>query len=380
MVQALLICDLTYTLTSLIGAAYLVGTFGPRNILLFSSFLYVMGAVTLAVATGVHNQDAVLGLIITGSFFRGLASSSGWVAQGVYFATCAERYAKATGSETSATNSRLASYFATSRMVCLGLTYLVSSMLLQFTSMTDTGLFIFFGTTTLLSSLIMYVSLPDLPPEDVKLDSSQTSHVMSERVLPVLIMTVSDLVSICISPIIITYGFTRIFVGVIVNDRVAAASFSTYIIGYLNVLYTVTGALVAIPMANYLTISAGVAVGSAAYIMLAICFCLFSYNQLGHSDNIWLLYVLYGIGRTSFESTVKAIYADLYPQKRAVAFAQLSFICGLSSTIFSFVEADMHRSALAILILVPACCMFPGYFAGLRLNGHGGGATTKHLI
>ena len=78
------------------------------------------------------------------------------------------------------------------------------------------------------------------------------------------------------------------------------------------------------------------------------------------------LYILYGVGRTQWEATNKAIFADFFPggTDRAAAFASLNFVRSVSAALLSIVVSiDADVVGLAITLLFPVALSIPGYYA-----------------
>lgn len=359
---------LTYMVSALLFAALFVDAFGPHKMMIFSQACFASFSLCLIVALWTTNYDAQWFLLMLGSILKGFGSPIGWVSQGVYFATYAELYAKKSSSTILEANGLLAGYFATSRIGIQGIFYLLSSILLEFTHLTDQDLFIVFGLMSFAALASVVLFLQDLPMAQKVKKELPTCRELYERVMPVLTMAVTDLVAICVSPLTISFGCLQIFMFVYVNEKVASDNFPVYTVGYLNVIYTAVNVLVSIPVAIYCSRTTAVVIGAVAYLLLAIAFMSFTDDQLGVSQYIWMLYVLYGIARMSWESTTKAIYADLYPDNRSVAFAHLSFLNGLSSGIFSFLVGNMSGLSLGVCLFVPAVLMVPGYLMALRLR------------
>jgi hypothetical protein len=302
---------------------------------------------------------------------KGFASPIAWVAQGVFFATYAEQYSLITGVEVEEANKMFASYFASIMLSGFALFFLISSILLQFTSISGVDIFIVNGGCMVASTLFMFLFLKPLTTTTKKLKPDNTlklkNESISDRVFAVLVMSSTDVISMCIAPLTLTFGFVRIFMFVVVDEKVAA-NFSTETVGYMNVLYAATTAITALPMAKYFSLSTAVAVGSLSYMLLALAFAVFTPSQICESQYIWIVFVLYGLGSTSFESSTRAIYADLFPHKKAVAFAHLTLFSGMASTIASFIEANVSTTAMGVIMLVPAVFMLPGYTAALALQ------------
>jgi hypothetical protein len=89
---------------------------------------------------------------------------------------------------------------------------------------------------------------------------------------------------------------------------------------------------------------------------------------LGKWRDIWVIYVLYGFGRLTWENTAKAIFADFFTGKdRTSAFSNLNFAIGLSSTVFAFVVGDFGKVDLSIAIIVPAAAIVPCFYLSSSL-------------
>jgi hypothetical protein len=82
-------------------------------------------------------------------------------------------------------------------------------------------------------------------------------------------------------------------------------------------------------------------IGSFCYALVSGAFIEFKDSQMGHWKYVWAIYMLYGVGRISWETTTKAIVADFYPSSKAAAFSNLNFVAGLASTIYSFIVSDL---------------------------------------
>ena len=111
------------------------------------------------------------------------------------------------------------------------------------------------------------------------------------------------------------------------------------------------------------------ALSTICYILIASAYISFSNAQIGKWKYVAPMFCLYGGARLIWESTLKAIVADFFPEKEelSTAFATLGFVSGLSATIFSFVIVYVDRQDLAIMVLVPAVLIVPGFRAALAI-------------
>lgn len=215
----------TYTLTSLLCAAPFVERFGARDMMLISFIFYFLYLVFFVIGSQVDDVTTRWFFVITGAIFGGIASGIGWVSQGVYFATSAEYYTKEKGMTKHEANSMFASYFASickcqpmstgvfinttkhHRYIDIGfqsLLYLLSSLLLEFTSFSEEDLFIVYSILTFLCLILVSLYLVQLPSKPD--EASSMDHIKA-----VVMMTFTDVRAITIAPMAITFGFISVF-------------------------------------------------------------------------------------------------------------------------------------------------------------------------
>jgi len=355
---------LSYMICSLTISAIVVDKYGARKMMLFCLICFSSFSFCGVIALYWPNIYVQWVLMMTGSILKGIGSPIGWVAQGVYFATYAEYYAKDNDLEVDTINKQFATYFGIARIGFQGFFYLLSSVLLEFTDMDPEDLFLLYFGVSMISLIVTWMYLDELIIKD---DKKNDESIMT-RLFEVMKITTTDPVAICISPMTISFGFVSIFVFVYLNDNIGADYFGTYAIGYLNVLASAAAVLSSIIVSYFFVHSYSIGLGSLCYMLLSLAFMVFSNEQMGKWKYVWMLYCLYGIGRITWESTTKAIYADLYPHKRSIAFANLTFLTGLSSTVFSFLSSDISELALAICMFIPASLMVPGYLYALKIR------------
>mmetsp|Transcript_755 Transcript_755/g.1140 ORF Transcript_755/g.1140 Transcript_755/m.1140 type:complete len:229 (+) Transcript_755:121-807(+) len=80
-------------------------------------------------------------------------------------------------------------------------------------------------------------------------------------------------------------------------------------------------------------------IGAVCFVFVALMSFLLEDGPLRHI--LWLVYIVYGCGRSIWESTTKAVFADFFPDTPQAAFANIVLQSGLASTIAFFVFPDM---------------------------------------
>jgi len=107
--------------------------------------------------------------------------------------------------------------------------------------------------------------------------------------------------------------------------------------------------------------------GSLAVLLMSVLAISLDMSNLSW----WLLvfYVLQGIVRGMFESAVKAMYADHFPQPQTeAAFANLTLVNALSSGAMFFLLAKLSRLQTSSIQIVIACLVAPGLFVAHLLK------------
>jgi hypothetical protein len=84
---------------------------------------------------------------------------------------------------------------------------------------------------------------------------------------------------------------------------------------------------------------------------------------------LWLLYIVFGSGRSIWEATVKAIFGDFFTEKDSqAAFANIVLQSGTASTIAFFIFPDLTGETKGYLLLFCSVIGFVCYFAADRIH------------
>jgi hypothetical protein len=138
------------------------------------------------------------------------------------------------------------------------------------------------------------------------------------------------------------FGCASLFWSSYVNDETIDTYISTSAVAYLGAVQTGLTTLLAIP-ASWFSARFGkvwiLALGSLSYVCLGGAYVIWTNKELGHWSSMVPLAIMYGLGRITFENSAKAIYADMFSDTRAMAFASLNFVSGFCSSIFAYLLA-----------------------------------------
>merc|ERR1711998_396723 len=80
-----------------------------------------------------------------------------------------------------------------------------------------------------------------------------------------------------------------------------------------------------------------VLMGMTAFALVNLIFMGFKRETLAKWPIVIPMYILFGLGRATFESTNKAVFADFFPNDADGAFANIILQSGAASTIAFFV-------------------------------------------
>merc|ERR1711879_103957 len=84
---------------------------------------------------------------------------------------------------------------------------------------------------------------------------------------------------------------------------------------------------------------------------------------------LWLIYIVYGAGRSVWESTVKAVFADFFTAQEApAAFANIILQSGIASCFAFFVFPQLTAEYKAVFVVATSSFGMIGYMLANRLH------------
>lgn len=101
--------------------------------------------------------------------------------------------------------------------------------------------------------------------------------------------------------------------------------------------------------------------GAVSYLLIALLFLLFPSFESWKFISLLVIYILLGIGRSTYEGTLRAVFADFFPQEREGAFANIILSTGLAS-VFGFWLAGASPFALEIVTMGSAILAILGFW------------------
>jgi len=336
----------TYGLSAVMGATYVVKTYGARNSLLigFNIANIYLSCITVA-SMGVLSPLLKGPVVIFGSVAGGVALGIAWTAQGAYFARAAREYTSIPSNNTILPHEATSMFAAIfSFAVFLGEaffrilpTFLVEQYHVSWT--------IIFGSYTVCSVIAAfgYVYVHEYQPTEEELehlhDSAFTKATAAWRLFweddKMKYMTGLNAI----------YGFMSAFMLSFVNGEVVRQSFPQHdTSSTVSILLTVTSAVAALTslivddVSHYIGKGLVVVSGICAYYIIVFLFVIHpELNNWGWSGLI-PIFVLNGVARSVFESTLRSEFADFFPYEPEGAFANIPFQNGLFAAVGFFLS------------------------------------------
>ena len=331
---------LFYTLSALLGATYVVRRLGSRNAMIFGMAFYSVYVACFAaslsppevrhtVSTS-HAEHDLQTVALVGSALGGIGVGILWVGQGAYFVEAATRHAAVMSQDITISTSYFAGIFGFVLLSFEALLRALSSVLIFFLSWRAIfGIYCLISIVTTIGMFLFVVSYPDM--EDPKMHSSAFSKITAALQLLVKDRKMKHMIGMNM-----LFGFGGAFMNSYINGQVvpaALADFDSHFIGVLTSWTALVAGLVSLATAM---------TSRKAHVMVAgvACFFLVAFSFLVQPDvTLWNIYglitifTLQGIGRASFESTLKAIFADFFPSDSVGAFSNLILQNGIASSV-----------------------------------------------
>jgi MFS family permease len=319
---------LFYTLSAVLGATYVVKKVGGRNGMVFGMVLYCIYVACFLVATSYPEIERAAAL--TGATFGGIGAGFLWVAQGAYFAEASKRHAAAMLQEVNESTSFFAGTFACIYLSLEVMLRALSSLLALFLDWrTIFGIYTAIAVITTLGMLLV-IDYPD----DADATSAPTS--VFYKVTAALQLLSRDPKMKYMVGLNAAFGFTGAFLNSYVNGQVVAAALDDADSHYVGILSSTTAVVAAltslatgsIPRKGPLLIG-----GAVCFFFVAFPFLIQPDAKSWSLPGLVVIYTLQGIGRATYESTLKATFADYFSSDSVGAFSNMILQNGLAGSI-----------------------------------------------
>lgn len=376
---------LSYTLSSLLGATLMVKTFGSRNSMFVGMSVYCVYVGCFALATLLPSIRTVCALI--GAFVGGIGGGFLWTAQGSYFARVSEEYALARSLSMEQATAWLGGIFAGIYLGSEVLWRMFSTVMIQW-GWSWVAVFVGYTIVAIGSTLLMVLT-KDYPMTEEDKNRNASLSVLYKSTVTLRLL-LSDAKMKYMVPLSATFSLSSVFITTFVNAEVIRVVLQDDNSSYVGMLTSITAAVGGIM--SVLFGYASQRVGNSFFLVLGclsffwISFMFVVYPDLSgwNFSSLLLVYILQGVGRATFEGTLKAEFASVFEDKEA-AFGNVIFQNGVVTTLgfslaansrchevgnycLSFQDGTLHNVLwLEMLVMTSAILAIVGYARAKRL-------------
>jgi MFS family permease len=340
---------ISYTSSALLGATYIVKTLGSRNALLAGMALYTsyVGCFYYA-ALYPDNAKSVHWITLVGAGVGGVGAGFLWTAQGSYFAQSVEQYAESSTAQSMEESSAwLSSIFAFVYLTLELILRSLSTFIFHYTQRSWTFVFQVYFVLMILSALGM-LSVHSFPRETTT--NSHSSHHAtgySNKLTAAWDLLVQDSKMKYMIGLNASFGFASAFVNAYVNSEVVRVVFQddeSRTVGILSAGSSTVAAISSLVLGGVSRRTGKGPVlylGAACFLWVALPFVLQPHLEHWTRTMVVIIYTLQGVGRATFEGTLKATFADYFSYEKEGAFANIILHNGLSSAVGFFVPLSL---------------------------------------
>jgi MFS family permease len=283
--------------------------------------------------------------VVLGAMIGGISGGFLWTAQGSYLARASNEYALAKGRSIEDSTALFSGIFAG---IYLGeeviLKIFSSAMILHFRW---SWLAVFSGYTiiAILSSFLMIFVKDFTRVEEEERENDLHSNFYKATVTFRLLA--KDPKMKYMIPLSTSFALSSVFLNTFVNSEVVRIVLKDSNSEYIGLLSSITSAVGGIMSIVFGYIAP--MVGNDSILMLGcisfflVSFCFFAFPSLSTWTISWviLIYVIQGVGRATFEGSMKAEFAIVFPDKEA-AFGNIVFQNGIMTTIGFLLMSIIH--------------------------------------
>lgn len=321
---------IAYTASALLGATYITKQLGSRNAIMTGMGLYCVYVACFLVATvfeGIARGAALLGAAI-----GGVGGGFLWTAQGAYFGQAAEEHARWLQQDVKLSTSYFASIFAFVYLAEEVVLRLLSTALLETGRISWSAIFGVYTTVTVVSTLGMVLvhNYPNTNESSVSAFYKVTAAAQLLRADPKMKYMIG---------LNAAFGLAGAFLNSYVNGevvRVALNDPDSKYVGGLSSLVAVVAAAASLGLSRVAQrYGKGIILigGALCFIGVAFPFIMQPNAAKWGWSGLIMVYSMQGLGRATFESTLKATFADYFAYEKEGAFANIILQNGLSSAI-----------------------------------------------
>lgn len=349
---ACLICSLFFS-------NILYGVMGAKNGLSLSMFLYSVYVFLFALSSSLcetrdskgaclEGQSLQLPIALLAAFIGGLGAGLLWTCQGAFFTTVAEKLAEAEVRERPEVTAELSGTFA---FIFLGLECIIrasTTILHKYIGLSYPITFYIYAALATLATAVFMVFATNVQSQTPPAKGSVCGKVL------VAVSLWRDPKLWLLQTTNITFGFAAAWLGGYVGREILTKAVSSAFIGFAGALLSGLAAVLSKVLG---LVAAKAGKGPVLLLGAAAFLCLGIFSRFVGTPSEWgygalVFYVFMGIGRAVYESTNKAIFADLFPgAKSPAAFANV-FVFGTGASTVAFVLGAVGNDTPELYLLL----------------------------
>ena len=326
---------LAYTLSSIMGATYVVKQFGGRNAMILGMSFYVVYVCCFWIAVTHPAMKAIAA--IAGAFVGGIGSGILWTAQGSYFTQAAEEHALYLGCEWADCTSSFSGTFAFAYLLEETILHLSSFVMIQYFLMEWSTIFAIYTGIAFVSTVGM-VWVKNYPISG-KLSVDEDFQTPWHKTTAAFYLLHKDSKMKYMVGVNAVFGFSGAFLNSFVSGqviRIVLHDVESKTVG-IFVSWGASIAAVASLMFGKLAHAFGkghiILFGNLMFLGVVLPFVLNPNLESWTWPLLAFVYASQGIGRATFETTTKAVFADFFPYEKEGAFANIILQNGLFGSI-----------------------------------------------
>jgi len=343
---------LSYSASALLGSTWIIKKVRPVNGLILGMGLYsvYVGCFILAVLQMDHPIIAEV-IALLGAAVGGLAGAILWTAQGSFFARSAEVHSQDSEITTLPdATSDLSAYFAAIYLFGEVALNLLSSVLVEAFGLAWLTVFTVYFVIAVVSVSGMLLVYEHPADSDSDVGSFSNTNSPDKATAAWRVLT-KDPKMICMVPFNLVFGLAASFRSSFVSSEVVRIALDDNKSMYVGALSAVTAVVAAVMSLIFGRISHVIGkgtilvIGSASFFLVAFPFVVFPDLTRWGWASVLCVYTLQGIGRSTFEGTLKAEFADFFSYEKEGAFANIVLQSGLSNALGFFLSINLPCSS-----------------------------------
>jgi MFS family permease len=328
---------ISYTASALLGATYITKRAGSRKALFYGMALYCIYVGCFWLATLATTEEGKRLYAWTGAGIGGIGAGFLWTSQGAYFGQAAEEHARQLDQPVETSTAALAGIFAFFYLAEEVVLRLLSTFLLETRIASWETIFGIYTLVSVLSILPMPF-IRDYSSNDGNSQGGGAVSIFNQVTVAGRLLIKDPKMKYMIG-LNAVFGFTAAFLNSYVNGEVLSVALNDTDAKYVG-LFTSWTAAVAAGMSLVFGKIAPMIGRSPILIGGAVCFFGVVFPFLVQPDAhrynweaLLFVYTMQGIGRATFEGTLKATFADFFSYEKEGAFANIILQNGLAGAV-----------------------------------------------